>query len=58
MPLDGEAPYRRIGLAWRRTSGRKETFRRVTGVLRDVMADARAAPTSNAALVPFRARQR
>jgi LysR family hydrogen peroxide-inducible transcriptional activator len=38
VPLDGETPYRRIGLAWRTSSGRKETFRRVTGVLRDVMA--------------------
>jgi LysR family hydrogen peroxide-inducible transcriptional activator len=39
MQLEGEAPYRRIGLAWRRSSGRKETFRRVTGVLRDAMAE-------------------
>jgi LysR family hydrogen peroxide-inducible transcriptional activator len=43
MPLAGEAPYRRIGLAWRRTSGRKETFRRVTSVLRDVMTERQAA---------------
>ena len=28
-PLAGDAPFRRIGLVWRRTSGRKETFRRL-----------------------------
>jgi LysR family hydrogen peroxide-inducible transcriptional activator len=32
-PLDGEAPARRIGLVWRRTSGRKETFRRLAEAL-------------------------
>ncbi|WP_338049984.1 hydrogen peroxide-inducible genes activator [Rhodopila globiformis] len=37
VPLDGETPYRRIGLAWRRSSGRKETFHRVTAVLRNAM---------------------
>jgi LysR family transcriptional regulator, hydrogen peroxide-inducible genes activator len=45
MPLDGEASYRRIGLSWRRTSGRKETFRRVTSVLRDAMAEGEATMT-------------
>ncbi len=33
VPLVGEAPYRRIGLVWRRSSGRKATFRAVAGVL-------------------------
>jgi LysR family hydrogen peroxide-inducible transcriptional activator len=35
MPLAGEHPFRRIGLAWRRRSGRAETFRRLAGALRD-----------------------
>ena len=45
MPLVGDAPYRRIGLAWRKTSGRKETFRRVIAVLRDAMAEGSAEPS-------------
>jgi len=32
-PLDGGSPGRRIALAWRRSTGRKETFRRLTAVL-------------------------
>lgn len=36
-PLAGERPYRRIGLVWRRTSGRKETFRRLAKVLKAEM---------------------
>ena len=32
-PLEGDAPSRMIALAWRRTSGRKETFRRVAAKL-------------------------
>jgi LysR family hydrogen peroxide-inducible transcriptional activator len=35
--LDGDTPYRRIALGWRRTSGRKETFRRLGIVLRDAI---------------------
>lgn len=35
LPLAGEAPSRRIGLVWRRTSGRKETFRRLASALGD-----------------------
>jgi LysR family hydrogen peroxide-inducible transcriptional activator len=38
-PLDGAAPYRRIGLVWRKTSGRKETFRRLSGALTACMAE-------------------
>lgn len=34
VPLAGDAPSRRIGLVWRRTSARKETFRRLAAVLR------------------------
>ena len=33
-PLAEERSSRRIGLVWRRTSGRKETFRRLAGALR------------------------
>jgi LysR family hydrogen peroxide-inducible transcriptional activator len=33
-PLAGHAPFRRIGLVWRRTSGRKETLRRLAAALR------------------------
>ncbi|MGQ9370233.1 hydrogen peroxide-inducible genes activator [Azospirillum sp. ST 5-10] len=36
-PLSGERPYRRIGLVWRRTSGRKETFRRLAAALKAEM---------------------
>ncbi|TCZ60881.1 hydrogen peroxide-inducible genes activator [Roseicella aquatilis] len=38
LPLEGEAPYRRIGLAWRRSSGRKETFRRLAAALQAELA--------------------
>ncbi|WP_051341068.1 hydrogen peroxide-inducible genes activator [Azospirillum halopraeferens] len=38
-PLSGARPYRRIGLVWRRTSGRKETFRRLADALKAEMAD-------------------
>ena len=34
-PLDGDAPHRRIALAWRRTTGRAETFRRLAALLRE-----------------------
>jgi LysR family hydrogen peroxide-inducible transcriptional activator len=37
LPLSGEAPWRRIGLAWRRSSGRKETFRRLATALQAEM---------------------
>ncbi len=36
-PLDGDRPYRRIALVWRRSSGRKETFRRLGGALKGAM---------------------
>ena len=36
-PLAGDRPYRRIALVWRRTSGRKETFRRLGAALRETM---------------------
>jgi len=32
-PLEGAAPHRRIGLAWRRSSARKETFRALGAAL-------------------------
>jgi LysR family hydrogen peroxide-inducible transcriptional activator len=34
LPLEAETPFRRIGLVWRRTSGRKEAFRRLAAALR------------------------
>lgn len=36
-PLDGDHPYRRIALVWRRSSGRKETFRRLGATLKGTM---------------------
>jgi len=36
-PLAGDRPGRRIALAWRRTSGRKETFQRLAEALRAEM---------------------
>ena len=42
-PLGGDLPRRRIGLVWRRTSGRKDTFRRLGEVLTAEMAAARTA---------------
>jgi len=33
-PMTGSAPHRRIGLVWRRTSARKETFRQLGEALR------------------------
>ncbi len=33
-PLAGDRPWRRIALVWRRTSGRKETYRRISELLR------------------------
>ncbi len=38
LPVAAAAPFRRIGLAWRRTSGRKETFRRLAAALRAELA--------------------
>ncbi|AWK89727.1 hydrogen peroxide-inducible genes activator [Azospirillum thermophilum] len=38
-PLDGHRPFRRIGLVWRRTSGRKEAFRRLAEALRGAMEE-------------------
>jgi LysR family hydrogen peroxide-inducible transcriptional activator len=37
-PLAGERPFRRIALAWRRTTGRKETFGRLAELLRETLA--------------------
>jgi LysR family transcriptional regulator, hydrogen peroxide-inducible genes activator len=42
-PLAGESPSRRIALVWRKTSGRKETFRRIAAVLRAAAAIAEPA---------------
>lgn len=44
VPLAGEAPSRRIGLVWRKTSGRKETFRRLAKAL-GALLDHAATPT-------------
>jgi LysR family hydrogen peroxide-inducible transcriptional activator len=43
-PLAGDRPWRRVALAWRRTSGRKETFRRLAGLLRAAAAAPMAEP--------------
>ena len=51
VPLAGEHPFRRIGLAWRRRSGRAETFRRLAEALRDeagLKVEAGLAPASAA----------
>ncbi len=39
-PLAGDRPWRRIALVWRKNSGRKETFRRIAGLLRLAAAPA------------------
>ncbi|PWC39614.1 hydrogen peroxide-inducible genes activator [Azospirillum sp. TSO35-2] len=36
-PLDSSRPFRRIALAWRRTSGRKDTFQRLAAALKEVV---------------------
>lgn len=36
-PLDADRPFRRIGLVWRRTSGRKETFRQLAEALKGMI---------------------
>lgn len=41
-PLGGDHPYREIGLVWRRTSGRKESFRRLASALREAWGAAEA----------------
>ncbi len=48
-PLAGDRPWRRIALVWRKTSGRKETFRRLAELLR-AAAGAPAAPATAALL--------
>jgi LysR family hydrogen peroxide-inducible transcriptional activator len=42
VPLDSETPYRRIGLAWRRTSGRKQTFRLLAAALAQALGNSPA----------------
>jgi len=37
-PLEGDAAHRRIALAWRRTSGRADTFRQLAALLREAVA--------------------
>ncbi len=36
-PLAGDEPWRRIGLAWRRTSGRRETMKRIAAEIGTVL---------------------
>ncbi len=50
-PLAGDRPWRRIALVWRRTSGRRETFRRLAKLVRAAVApgarsDAAGSPAS------------
>ena len=40
-PLAGDRPWRRIALVWRRSSGRKETFRRLAALLRAAASSGR-----------------
>ncbi|WP_160123526.1 hydrogen peroxide-inducible genes activator [Rhodovarius lipocyclicus] len=40
VPLAGDSPARSIGLVWRRSSGRKETFRRLAATLKAEMVPA------------------
>lgn len=42
-PLSGDQPFRRIGLIWRKSSGRKETYQRLCAALRRDCNDATAA---------------
>lgn len=42
-PLEGSNACRRLGLIWRRTSGRTETFQRLGKALREIQATPRAA---------------
>jgi LysR family transcriptional regulator, hydrogen peroxide-inducible genes activator len=57
-PLEGDKPHRRIALVWRRTTGRRETFRRLAGVLRETLGSGKiCAPFSPVAL-PRRGRGR
>lgn len=44
VPLTGERNYRRIALAWRRSSGRKETYRRLARVLGERLASPAPSP--------------
>lgn len=44
-PLDGPRPWRSIGLCWRRSSGRKETFRRLAAVLAEAASAQSDEPT-------------
>ncbi|SMH41723.1 hydrogen peroxide-inducible genes activator [Azospirillum agricola] len=45
-PLDEDSPGRRIALVWRRTSGRKETFRRLGAALKEAMEREEGDPVS------------
>ena len=47
-PLAGDRPWRRIALVWRRTSGRKETFRRLAEILRAAAAPPASDPAQPA----------
>jgi LysR family hydrogen peroxide-inducible transcriptional activator len=48
-PLEGDRPWRRIALVWRRTSGRKGTFRQVAALLREAVEKADCRPAGRAA---------
>ena len=47
-PLAGDRPSRRIALVWRRTSGRKATFRLLAGLLRETTAPTARLPAEAA----------
>ena len=51
-PLEGEAPFRRIALAWRRKTGRRETFLRLAELLRASLAKEATAATPETAGLP------
>ena len=46
-PLAGDQPWRRIALVWRRTSGRKETFRELAALMRAALKAGRERPTGS-----------
>ncbi|WP_448207076.1 hydrogen peroxide-inducible genes activator [Azospirillum sp. sgz302134] len=48
-PIDAARPFRRIGLVWRRTSGRKETFRQLAAALTKALEPAALEPVTQPA---------
>jgi LysR family hydrogen peroxide-inducible transcriptional activator len=53
-PLSGEAPFRRIGLVFRASSARKETFRRLARALEGFLAEAAMEEKAKVSATPAR----